>query len=147
MKLELSITNAQRKVAFNRGKIERIIKAAFKKEKMNVPAKVNLWFTTDKGIQKLNARYLRENCPTDVIAFELARDKKEIIADIAISSDTAAANAKLYRTSPVNELYLYVAHAILHILGYRDNTEAKRKTMQKKAEQILSKCPSIKPKP
>lgn len=81
--------------------------------------------------------YLGEYCPTDVIAFDNSAKNAEISADIAVSSDTAIRNARLFRTSPLYELHLYVVHGVLHILGYRDNTAGKRKHMQERAESIL----------
>jgi len=83
--------------------------------------------------------YLGSDCPTDVIAFDLATTKSEILADLAISTDTAIRNARIFKTSPTHELYLYVVHGILHILGYRDCSDRQRKLMQHKADQILSR--------
>ena len=36
-----------------------------------------------------------------------------------------------------DELKLYLIHGILHLIGYDDCTEAKRKRMEKKQERIL----------
>ena len=138
MKLTLNIQNRQNKVIFSPKKVKAIILTALKNANIKVPAEINLLFTTNKEIQKFNAEYLGKNCPTDVITFDLSKNKKQIISDIIISADTAISNAKNYQTTAVSELYLYAAHGILHILGNNDNTVSKRKLMQKKAEQILS---------
>ncbi len=137
MELKLNIKNRQKKVSFSQEIVKKIILAALKSKKAKKPTEIDLLFTNDKEIKEFNLLYLGENCPTDVIAFDVS---------IAISADTAVRNAKIYQTSPIYELYLYVAHGILHILGYDDNTKVKQRTMQAKAEKIL-KCLSIKPKP
>lgn len=146
MGLTLNLKNKQKRISLNQKGVRKIILAAFKNEKVRKPARIGLLFTGDKEIKELNLRYLGENFPTDVIAFDISESKKKILADIAISADTAARNAKIYQTSPLYELYLYVAHAILHILGYNDNTKVKQRIMQAKTEKIL-KCLSKKPKP
>jgi len=74
-----------------------------------------------------------------VIAFDLSLDKKKILADIAISTDTAIRQAKIFKTSPLYETYLYVVHGVLHIIGYRDATFKQRKLMDEKAHYILEK--------
>lgn len=144
--MKLNLKNKQKSIKFNQKIAGKIIQAILRREKIRKPAEINLLITNDKEIMQLNLLYLGENSPTDVIAFDLSADKNKICADIAISADTAARNAKFYQTSPCYELYLYVAHAILHILGYSDSTEAKRRIMHAKTEQIL-KCLSKKPKP
>lgn len=88
--------------------------------------------------------YLGIDSPTDVIAFDLSTARDEISADLAISTDTAIRNARIFKTSAAYEVYLYVIHGILHLLGFRDSTERQRKLMEEKANQII--CPFIKPK-
>ncbi len=83
--------------------------------------------------------YLGKNNPTDVIAFDLSSGKERILSDIAISTDTAIRNSKIFRTTPLYELCLYVIHGVLHILGYDDRTQKERRIMQEKTNNILSK--------
>ncbi|MFA4842311.1 MAG: rRNA maturation RNase YbeY [Candidatus Omnitrophota bacterium] len=97
---------------------------------------VNFLFVNDKGIREFNLKYLGRDCPTDVIAFDTG--------DIVISSDAAVRNARTFKTSPVHELYLYVIHGLLHLLGYNDTNKKDRKVMHKREEEL---CPSIKLKP
>lgn len=82
--------------------------------------------------------YLGELCPTDCISFQTVDSKRCLIADIAVSTDTAVRQGRLYKTSALYETYLYVVHGVLHALGYDDNTNRKRALMQKKAETILT---------
>jgi len=98
----------------------------------------------DKQIRELNLFYLGKCGATDVISFNIVNTKKELVADIAVSTDTAVRNAETFKTTPGYELYLYIVHGILHLLGYDDNTARKRDLMQRKAQEI---CLSIKPKP
>lgn len=90
----------------------------------------------DKKIKKINAKYLNKKTATDVIAFNLD-SKNELLADIAVSVDTAISQAKIFQTSYLYELYLYVVHGVLHILGYDDKTTKQRQLMQDKSIKIL----------
>lgn len=96
----------------------------------------------------LNRKFLGLDMPTDVIAFDLRPQPKGPLAgDIAVSTDTACANARVFKTDPLREMYLYVIHGVLHLLGWQDNTLRARARMQKQADTILEKiCPAKKPK-
>lgn len=95
-------------------------------------------FVSDKQIKELNLLYLGKSEPTDVLAFdESDKEKDRLLADIAISCDTAARNARIYQTSVLYELCLYAVHGILHLSGYDDKTPTQRIRMQNKAEKIL----------
>ena len=85
--------------------------------------------------------YLGSDCPTDVIAFDLSATKNEISADLAVSTDTAIRNARIFKTHAGYEVYLYVIHGILHLLGYDDKTAQQRKVMEHKAQRILNTLP------
>ena len=98
----------------------------------------------DLQIKELNLLYLGEYRATDVIAFDIVNTKKHLVADIAVSAETAVRNAKTFHSTPRYELFLYVIHGVLHLLGYNDDTIRKRELMQKKAENLLTKL-KIKP--
>lgn len=87
----------------------------------------------------MNLRYLGEDGPTDVMAFRLSGNKKEITADIVISTDTVLRNARVFKTTPLYELYLYITHGVLHILGYNDTTAGEKKIMHEKERFLLGK--------
>lgn len=72
-------------------------------------------------MQILNKKFHSRNTPTDVLAFEITRTNRTLIADIVVSTDTACRNAKKYKTTSSGEAMLYVAHGLLHLLGYRDH--------------------------
>jgi rRNA maturation RNase YbeY len=83
--------------------------------------------------------YLGRYSATDVISFDLSGNKKEFLADIAVSVDTAILNARIYKTSTLCELSRYVIHGILHLAGYDDGTKKQRKIMHEKTNLILAK--------
>ncbi|MCM8781062.1 MAG: rRNA maturation RNase YbeY [Candidatus Omnitrophica bacterium] len=103
-------------------------------------AEVNVYLVDDREIERINAKYRGRKYPTDVIAFDLScryRNRSIFLADIIVSTDRAVSNASLYKTSPLYEMYMYIAHGLLHILGYKDHTENQRCIMYRKTIHIL----------
>ncbi len=98
-------------------------------------------FVNDRKIKELNLKYLGRDNPTDVIAFDLAgqNSKDKIFADIVISTDRAIDNAGAFNTTPLFEVYLYIIHGVLHILGYDDRTKKDTLVMRKKEADLLKK--------
>jgi rRNA maturation RNase YbeY len=86
----------------------------------------------------LNKKFLNIDGTTDVLAFGIPDCRGLLHADIAVCIDEAQRNARAYATSLKYELELYALHGLLHILGYKDKTLKQRKTMQSKAEKILT---------
>lgn len=123
--------------------IKKVVRQTLKKEIRSSSGEITICLVNDAHIRKFNREYLGKDNPTDVIAFDLAprnlKSKGGIVADIAISTQTAISNARIFKTSYLYELLLYAAHGLLHILGSDDKNAKQSRAMQKKAEQILEK--------
>jgi probable rRNA maturation factor len=102
---------------------------------------INICFVNNPLIKRFNAEFLKKNSSTDVLAFNSSNSKikKVIAADIMISTDAALKQARSFKTTPDYELLLYVAHGLLHILGYDDQTPAQIKLMRKKENQYVDR--------
>jgi probable rRNA maturation factor len=143
--VNIAIKNLQKKVAID-SRVLRAIKKAIRKTWELEAGKyhageITVCLVNNRYIRNLNLKYRGEDNPTDVIAFNLGgEDKKSsdpVIADIIISTETAISNSRLFKTSAIYELLLYVVHGLLHILGYKDKNPRQQKIMQDKAEKIL----------
>lgn len=99
---------------------------------------------TNKKILKINKKYLKHDYYTDIITFDLSEDPKEIEGDIYISYQTIKENAKVYKTSIDNELKRVMAHGLLHLCGYNDQSEKDKKTMSAKEDYYLSLLETMK---
>lgn len=113
--------------------------------KKNLSGEITVFLVTEQRIKELNRKFFHKNRPTDVISFDISKNKKEILADIFISVDTAIKNAVTFKTSCLYELCLYAVHGVLHILGYDDRAIRKKELMHKKESEILQ-CLSIRPR-
>jgi len=131
--LNITIGNLQKRLPIPRKRIRNLILKVIKGEDFNKSGYINICFIEDRLIKKLNHKYLRLNNPTYVLAFNLAgNNNREIMADIAISTDTAIRNACIFKTTVRDELLRYVAHGILHVLGYNDRSKIQVQLMHKK---------------
>jgi probable rRNA maturation factor len=117
---------------------------------LDVPEDMSLSvnFVDKSGMRRLNRIYFKKNKPTDVIALGykdkmLARSRCDrgymYLGDIIICPDIAIENAVIYNESFEHEIAFYMLHGILHLLGFSDSNDAKRRKMHKKQREILGK--------
>ena len=84
---------------------------------------VDILISGDERLHELNRRFRGKDKPTDVLSFPTHDGKG---GDLAISADTAAANAIRYGHTLSDELKVLILHGMLHLAGYdheRDNGE------------------------
>ena len=74
----------------------------------------------------------------DVISFDYST-KDKIHGDILISVERVKENARLYNQKFSTELNRVMAHGLLHLLGYKDKSDADAKIMRSKENYYLSK--------
>lgn len=139
--MKINIKNLQKKLSVKPKKIKELILNILAGEKIKGTGYINICFTDDALIKKFNAKFLKTDTSTDVLAFDLndSRIGKILLADIMISTDTAINNARLFKTRPEYELMLYVTHGVLHILGYNDRNNAQKKLMRKKELEYVDR--------
>lgn len=86
---------------------------------------LSILFTGDKEIRELNARYRKKDKATDVLSFPL--DDETMLGDVVISVETAAKQAKSYRTTFRAEITRLLIHGVLHLLGHDHEGVSKAK--------------------
>ena len=80
-------------------------------------------FCDDDFIQNLNLLYRGKDYATDVLSFSQDEGEEigietQILGDVIISTDRAAAQAQEYGVSYEEELARLATHGLLHLLGY-----------------------------
>jgi len=91
----------------------------------------------DQFLLEKNIKYLNHNTLTDVISFDYST-KNKIHGDILISVERVKENARLYNQKFSTELNRVMAHGLLHLLGYKDKSDADAKIMRSKENFYLS---------
>ena len=80
-------------------------------------------FVSDKRIRELNRRFRGIDKATDVLSFPADGPDELTLGDIAISAETAAAQAKETGLTFDNEIAQLILHGLLHLSGYDHETD------------------------
>ena len=83
-------------------------------------AELSVLITTDRRIRALNRRWRDIDRVTDVLAFPLSErpGSGPLLGDVVISLDTAVRRARRDGRRVQVELDRYLAHGLLHLLGF-----------------------------
>lgn len=110
---------------------------------LNCPAKdLSVLLTDDSEIHQLNREYRGVDRPTDVLSFsqqegEFPSIAPDLLGDVVISLETAKKQAVEQGHSLEEELFILLAHGILHLLGYDHETSRKdRAFTEKKIKEL-----------
>ena len=96
-------------------------------------------FTDDAGIKKLNRKYRGKNAPTDVLSFNYDGEEGGFLGSIAISVDRAGEDAVYYGLSFRAEIKFLLVHGLLHLSGYGHDTVEAASEMYALSGRILGK--------
>ncbi len=135
--MPITILNQTRE-KLDRVRLRRVAAAVLRAEGLSTRVELNLVIGDDAWIRELNETYKGVTRPTDVLAFpqEAAPPGEDPpLGDIAISLETAARQAKELRHPVAVELEILIAHGILHLTGWQDNTRARRRKMLARAHR------------
>jgi len=139
-----------------------VIKAAngvMEYEKVPFNASVEVTFTDNKGIRKLNKRFRNIDSATDVLSFPMLEfdgngnavntdfdvdpddeDGALLLGNIVISAERAAQQAEEYGHSIIRETAFLTTHSMLHLLGYdHEKSDKDEKIMRSREKEILKK--------
>ncbi|MBM4776583.1 MAG: rRNA maturation RNase YbeY [Archangiaceae bacterium] len=126
---------------------DRLVKLAsrfFKTLKLT-NVELSLSLVSDEEIRELNALWRKKNKPTDVLSFpggDMPGPGRRSLGDVVISIDTARRAAKDFESTLDDELDLYLAHGLLHLLGH-DHHEKRAARKMEALERKLLKRPSM----
>ena len=98
---------------------------------------VHYLFCTDDYMLESNQKFLSHDFLTDILTFPVP-SAKGIAGDILISVDRTRENARLHGATPTQELHRVMAHGILHLIGYQDDTPEKKSIMRAQEDHWLT---------
>lgn len=134
----IPVTNRQRRVPVGAREVRAVVAAVFAAEGAGEPD-VGVALVNDAAIRELNREHLAHDYATDCISFDYSDDPAPdaLRGEVVCSAETAAREAGARGKDPAHELLLYVAHGVLHLLGWDDDTPARRDAMNARASAIL----------
>lgn len=140
--IRLSVANISRCYFLNKKKLKNLVRFIFRSVGV-IEANLSIVFVTDSEIKRLNYLYRGKKRVTDVLSFSMREGRRlkrdaSILGDIAISVDRAKKQAKRFNSTFKKEIYLYIIHGILHLVGYGDEKPSAEKLMRRKEIEILN---------
>ena len=93
-------------------------------------------FCDDMDLLDKNSKYLNHDALTDILTFDYS-ENNNISGDIYISIDRVKENAKTYKVTFENELNRVMIHGVLHLLGYKDESEKEKGIIRAKEDFYL----------
>lgn len=111
---------------------------------LSAPHEINLIFLSRGRMKKINAQFAGLNYAANVLAFDYTTNFKKLyfektkpLAEILICPCVAKSEAQQLDISVAERVKLLFVHGLLHILGYKHNTERKRVEMEKIEDKIM----------
>lgn len=92
----------------------------------------------DGRLQELHRDFMGIDTPTDIMTFPSSEgDNGTHGGELVISVDHARTQAGEWGLSPADEIRFLVAHGLLHLLGWRDDTDEQRLMMLRRQERLF----------
>ncbi len=132
--MHVIVSNSQKDIRISSKAITKAIEAlaAFKRVKCQ---EIAIHLVTKRKITQLHDQFFQDPTPTDCISFPLdnPQDDSEtsILGEIFVCPRVAIEYAEKNGLDPRRELFLYLVHGFLHLLGYDDLDPASRRTMRR----------------
>lgn len=103
---------------------------------------IGIQFVDDPTMQAAHIEFMDIDEPTDIMTFPYA-DEDDVWGndqhggDLIISVDRARSNALDAGWDEEDELFFLIAHGLLHLLGWDDNTDNDRSKMLARQRELL----------
>jgi len=126
----------------DRVRLRRLARAVMAAEGVQPEAELNVTIGDDAWMQELNQRYKGKAQPTDVLSFPQGTapaGESPLLGDIAISLETAERQAQELGHSLMEEIEILLAHGILHLTGWDDDTASRRRRMMARALDLVAR--------
>jgi probable rRNA maturation factor len=137
-------------VSWLQGVAERVLVA----QETSPEAELGLVITGQERVQELNKCYRGKDAPTDVLAFYMVPEVRQIeagsshfitppdgvqhLGEVIVSYPQAVVQAQEQQHSIKKEIAILIIHGVLHLLGYDHEKPEQRHEMRAKETEILS---------
>lgn len=121
-----------------RKKIKSFLSYLFKDQNKNIE-KIDIIFCSDDFLLDLNNSFLNHDSYTDTLTFLMSENENLICGEIYISIDRVKENSQNLKIPYQQELLRVLIHSCLHLCGFSDISESKKKKMFQIQEKYLNK--------
>jgi probable rRNA maturation factor len=135
---EIRISSSQSAMRVPRRRIAELIEYVADRENARL-GEVDVAVVDDEQMEQLNRRHLRHAGTTDVLSFDLTDPGRDALSlQLIVCGPLAKRVGPEHGLSPTRELLLYVAHGLLHQLGYDDQAPADAERMRARQMSLLT---------
>ncbi len=129
----VDIYDGQDHIDVDRRRVRRLVRRILR-DADAADSSVSVAVVDDAAMEELNRRHRRRRGTTDVLAFPLddedEADGERLLGEVVVSGELAVREAARRGIAPQRELELYVAHGVLHLVGYDDQRAGERRKMR-----------------
>ncbi|MFN0061345.1 MAG: rRNA maturation RNase YbeY [Myxococcaceae bacterium] len=105
---------------------------------------VSMCLVGDRAMRTLNRTWRGKDASTDVLSFPAGTTpvpvgKRRLLGDVIVSLDTTRRRAGPRRQDIERELTRYLAHGVLHLLGYDHHAPGPRRRMARMEKRLLGR--------
>ena len=122
------INDYHSKITINDSQIKFLYNRILKNHKIK-NIELSLILSNRNYLNQLKMKYFNQNYYTDVIAFNLNNQDEDIVGEIYVSIDDIKQNAEKFNVTFNDEFKRIIIHGLLHVIGYNDDTQSKKKIM------------------
>jgi len=105
---------------------------------------ISLVFARPNVIKKMNSHFRKKDTPTNVLTFVLEKTTHSVQAEIVLCSDVIKKEARMLGIPYSWHLERLWVHGLLHVVGYRHDTEKEAQVMELCEQNILKRDIKIK---
>ncbi len=95
-------------------------------------------FCSDEYLLAFNQKRMSHDFYTDIVTFPLNDCEEYLSGEFYISIDRIRDNAKQLNKPFKDEFHRVLAHGVLHLIGFKDKTDADASTMREQEEKCLN---------
>jgi len=101
---------------------------------------ISFVLTRDAAMKSLNKEVFGQDVTTDVISFPMNEDVNDTTytGEIVVNQDEVLRNAKTYGVTYEQELARVIAHGVLHLVGYDDDTRQHKAAMTAVEDSVIA---------
>jgi probable rRNA maturation factor len=139
---KITLYNSQRDFPILLPQVRKAIAFLLRELKISTD-EVIIHFVSKKKISSLHKKFFNDPSPTDCISFPIDPLKKSkesfhLLGEAFICPKIAVEYSTYHQLDPLEELYRYIVHCLLHFIGY-DDLELSQRSRMKKKERVCLK--------
>ncbi len=139
---KITLYNSQKDLPLSLPKVRNAVFFLLRELKISTD-EIIIHFVSPKKISSLHKKFFNDSSLTDCITFPIdslgTQELFHLLGEAFICPKTAMEYSKHHRSDPLKELYRYVVHCILHLIGYDDVRADQRARMKRKERTYLEK--------